>query len=133
MAKITLRMPELIWRQETVDVPKGRSQVVREMLRAQQGRISQQLSKRNQENARQLDKAARAGGMSSSLKWVGAGTLLGMVAGVLLAPTEGKAMRGKVTQSLKSAKGISTSAKSNGSAGAADGEDPTAVGTGAAQ
>ncbi len=132
MAKITLRMPELIWRQETVDVPKGRSQVVREMLRAQQGRISQQLSKRNQENARQLDKAARAGGMSSSLKWVGAGTLLGMVAGVLLAPTEGKAMRGKVAQSLKSAKGIATSAKSSAEEDGQN-EGSTPAGTGAAQ
>ena len=129
MAKITLRMPELFWRQETVDVPKGRSQVVREMLRAQQGRISQQLSKRNEENARQLDKAARSGKMSSSLKWVGAGMLLGVAAGVLLSPTEGKAVRGKVGQALKSAKGSTTSATADGSAGTVHVDDRTAMGT----
>lgn len=133
MAKITLRMPELIWRQETVDVPKGRSQVVREMLRARQGRISQQLSKRNEENARQLDKAARSGRMSSSLLWVAAGAILGAAAGVLLSPTEGKAVRSKVGQSLKSAKGSTTSDSSDGSAGTVHVEDPTAMGTGQVQ
>lgn len=133
MAKITLRMPELIWRQETVDVPKGRSQVVREMLRARQGRISQQLSKRNEENARQLDKAARSGRTSSSLLWVAAGAILGAAAGVLLSPTEGKAVRGKVRQSLQSAKGSTTSDSSDGSAGTVHVEDPTAMGTGQVQ
>ncbi len=133
MAKITLRMPELIWRQETVDVPKGRSQVIKEMLRAQQGRISQQLSKRNEENARQLDKAARSGKMSSSLKWVGAGAVLGAAAGVLLSPTEGKAVRGKVGQTLKSTKGSTTIATPDGSAGTIHVDDPTAVGTGQVQ
>ena len=133
MAKITLRMPELIWRQETVEVPKGRSQVVREMLRARQGRISQQLSRRNAENARQLDKAAGSGKMSSSLKWVGAGAILGVAAGVLLSPAEGKAMRDKVGQSLKSAKGSTTSDSSYGAAGTVHVDDLTAMGTGQVQ
>ena len=133
MAKITLRMPELIWRQETVDVPKGRSQVVREMLRARQGRISRQLSKRNEENARQLDKAAKSGKMPSSLLWVAAGAVLGAAAGVLLSPTEGKAVRGKVGQTLKSARGSTTSDASDRSAGTVHGDDPTAMGTGQVQ
>ncbi len=133
MARITLRMPELIWRQETVDVPKGRSQVVREMLKAQQGRISQQLSKRNEQNARQLDKAARSGKMPSGLLWVAAGAVLGAAAGVLLSPTEGKAVRGKVGQTLKSTKGSTTIATPDGSAGTIHVDDPTAVGTGQVQ
>ena len=129
MAKITLRMPELIWRQETVDVPEGRSQAVKEMLRARQGRISRQLSKRNEGNARQLDKAARSGKMPSSLLWVAAGAALGAAAGVLLSPTEGKAVRGKVGQTLKPAKGSTTSTAPDGSAGTVHVDDPTAVGT----
>ena len=133
MAKITLRMPELIWRQETVDVPKDRSQAVKEMLRARQGRISRQLSRRNEENARQLDKAARSGKRSSRLKWVAAGIVLGTIAGVLLSPAEGKAMRDKVGQSLKSAKGSTTSDASDGSAGTVHVDDLTAVGTGQVQ
>ncbi len=103
------------------------------MLRARQGRISQQLSRRNEQNARQLDRAAMSGGMLSGLRRIGAGTHLGVAAGVLLSPTEGKAVRGKVGQSLKSTKVSTTSTTSNGSAGAVGGEDLTAVGTDQAQ
>ena len=133
MARATMRMPELIWREETVEVPKGRSQVVRELLRARQGRISRQLSKRNAENARQLDKAARSGEMPSSLLWIGAGVVLGAAAGVLLSPAEGKAVRDKVGQSLKSARGSATSDSSDGSAGTVHIDDLTAMGTGQVQ
>lgn len=96
--KIKLRMPELNWRQETVEVPKGRVQALKEALRVQQERINEQVARRNEETTRQLDKAARSGG---GLRKLGLGVLLGAGAGLLLAPTEGKAARSKVRQYLQ--------------------------------
>lgn len=94
-------MPELNWRQETVEVPKGRVQALKEALRAQQERINEQVARRNEETTRKLDKAARSGGGLRKLRLLGLGVLLGVGAGLLLAPTEGKAARSKVRQYLQ--------------------------------
>ena len=98
MAKITLKMPELSWRQETVDVPRGRTEAIRELLRAQQGRINQQLARRNEEALRELDTAEKSRGRLGNLWWLGWGALLGGGLALLLTPTSGEAMRAKLGQ-----------------------------------
>ena len=106
MAKIRLKMPELSWRQETVDVPRGRTEAIRELLRAQQGRINQQLARRNEEALRELDAAEKSRGRLGNLRWLGLGVLLGGVLALLLTPTSGEAVRAKVMQRAGSAKGL---------------------------
>ncbi len=90
MAKITLTIPELTWRRETADIPRGKTQVVKELLRAQQDRINQQLSRRNEETLRELDAAAASRGRWGTLAWLGLGALLGTAAAVLLSRRRGK-------------------------------------------
>ncbi len=58
MAKITVRVPELRFRKEEMQVPVGRTEQVKRALAAQQERITQGLLKRNAEVAQQLDKAS---------------------------------------------------------------------------
>ncbi len=69
MAKITVRIPELRFRKEEMQVPVGRAEQVKQALAAQQERITQGLIKRNAEVARQLDKAS--GSLPSSGKFTG--------------------------------------------------------------
>ncbi len=58
MAKITVRVPELRFRKEEMQVPVGRTEQVKQALAAQQERITQGLLKRNAQVAQQLDKAS---------------------------------------------------------------------------
>lgn len=58
MAKITVKVPEIKFRKEKMEVPVSRAESVKASLRAQQDRINARLSRRNEEIARQLDKAA---------------------------------------------------------------------------
>ncbi len=90
MAKITLTVPELTWRRETADVPRGKTQMVKELLRAQQDRINQQLSRRNEETLRELDAAAMPRSRWGTLAWLGLGALLGAAAALLVGRRRGK-------------------------------------------
>ena len=96
--KFRLSTPELSWREETVDVPKGRTGALRETLRAQQERINRQLSRRNEEAVRELDAAAKSSDTPVNSRLLALGVLLGLAAGLLLAPTRGKDARAKLGQ-----------------------------------
>lgn len=100
MAKVTLKIPEIQWRKETMVVPEGKIDVVKEALRSRQDRITSQLAARNQEIARKLDEAARASSGSGRSKWVmlGLGSALGAGIGLALAPSRGKATRARLSQ-----------------------------------
>ncbi|MEJ7652008.1 MAG: BON domain-containing protein [Chloroflexia bacterium] len=97
MAKITLRVPEITFRKETMEVPPEKVGVVKKALLAQQMRVNDRLSKRNAEVAVKLDEAARKQG-GGRAKWVllGVGTAIGAGVGVLIAPTRGAALRAQV-------------------------------------
>ena len=65
MAKIKVTIPEIRFRKETVEVPVTRIEQVRQVLAAQQQRVNELLSRRNEEVSKQLDKASRGSRLSS--------------------------------------------------------------------
>lgn len=101
MTKVTIRVPELNWRKQTMEVPQSKTEVVKEALRAQQDRITHRLTQRNEEIARKLDEATRAQSKSGrAAKWIllGVGAAVGAGVGFLLAPMRGRETRARVAQ-----------------------------------
>lgn len=101
MAKVTLKVPEIKFRREKIEVPVTRVEAVKAALRAQQERVNQRLTRRNEEIAQQLDKAMQAqqkSGRGKKALLLGVGAVVGGAAGVLAAPTTGKTVRSKVAQ-----------------------------------
>lgn len=100
MAKVTLKVPEIVWRKETMQVPPGKVDVVRAALKAQQERITSRLVERNEEIARELEKATRESSSSrrGRLLTLGVGALVGAGVGLLVAPSTGKSARARIGQ-----------------------------------
>ncbi len=101
MAKVTLKVPEIKFRREKIEVPVTRVEAVKAALRAQQERVNQRLTRRNDEIAKQLDKAMQTqqkSGRGKKVLLLGVGAVIGGAAGVLAAPTTGKTVRSKVAQ-----------------------------------
>lgn len=59
MAKIRIKLPEIRFRPETVEVPPTRIEQVKQALQAQQERVYEALGKRNQEVVEQAERAAK--------------------------------------------------------------------------
>ncbi len=58
MATIKVKIPEIRLRKQTIEVPPSRTEQVKQVLSAQQERLTQMLAQRNAEVAKQLDKAS---------------------------------------------------------------------------
>ena len=101
MTRVKVKIPEVRFRKETIEVPATRTDQLRQALIAQQVRVNELLAKRNQDVIKQVDKAS---GRSSSLfspgklGLLGLGALLGAGAGIIASPTTGKNARTMLSQ-----------------------------------
>ncbi len=87
MAQVVVRVPQIKWRTDKLQVPDDKVEVVRAALRAQQERINEQLMRRNEEVLRRLAKATapkkQRGVNLKAVLALSLGALLGLAAGVV--------------------------------------------------
>jgi osmotically-inducible protein OsmY len=128
MTKVLVKIPQIKWRTEKIETPPGRTEVVKEALRAQQERMNDRLARRNEEVVRQLEEASKPSkggrrGLVGKVGLLGIGAAIGAGVGVLAAPKPGKETRSEVTQTTtKLARNVTERAKAARSKGNDEGQ-----------
>jgi|GEM_PF-1275933 len=92
MAKISIPIPEVVWRNETFDIPEDKIQVVMEALQSRQEAIIKSVAQRNEEILHKLQSLNLSKqGISTSRRFLMLGS--GMATGLLLVSLLPKAVR----------------------------------------
>lgn len=101
MTKVKVKIPEIKFSKETIEVPTSRVEQVRKALVSQQARVNDQLAKRNEAVIKKVNKATGRSSRRFSpgkLGLLGLGALLGVGAGILASPTTGRNARALLFQ-----------------------------------